>query len=96
MLWGGGHIDRHKWRRVNTGFGAICSVRILSLPCDLLHDNLYACVIQSTQERQLMLALQAYLQQNLEIQKSPPYLTARWPTQQISSLNFLGLFFFLS
>ena len=70
-------------------------LRTLSLlPCDSLRDNPCACVIKSTLERQLKLNEIAW--GGLSTKKyggyknSPPYVTARWPPQQISPLNFLG------
>ena len=78
-------------------FGAISQrdLCILSLPCDSRRITYIYAWFKSTQEKQLTLNWQNCLA-GLNYEKiwrynnSPPYVTARWPQQQIPPLNFLS------
>ena len=67
-------------------FGAICAH---------YHYRVIHCAITimrtwSTRERQLTLAWRAYSYEKIwRYNNSPPYVTVRWPLQQIPPLNFL-------
>ena len=78
------------------GFGAIIrrSLRTFSLSRNPLCDNLYVCVIKvrarkTTHAQQNCLAALA-MKKIQRYNNSPPYVTVRWPPQQIPPLNFLG------
>ena len=98
-LWGGGHTDCHVWRWVvipsdsGRSFGTICAYyryHMISLP----RNNICARVIQvhvgkgSSSLTKLLGGLS--YGKIRRYNNSPPYVTARWPPQQIPHLNFLG------
>ena len=97
-MWGGGHIDRHVWRWVIVpsdlarSFGAICTYyryRVIHRAITYMR-----AWFKSTLERQLTLnkiVWRTWLQKKIRrYNNSPPYVTARWLTQQIPPSNFLG------
>ena len=79
------------------GFGAIIrrDLRTLSLPHVSPRDNQYACAIwvhtgKATHAITTLFGGLSY-EKIWRYNNSPPYVTARWPPQQIPPLNFLGL-----
>ena len=75
------------------GFGAIIQRDLCILPHNSQRDNLYACIFKSTRERQLTFNKLAWRTNYEKIRwynNSPPYMTARWPPQQIPPLKFFG------
>ena len=78
------------------GFGAIIrhDVRTLSLPRDSSLNDQYACVIwvhagEATHAMVILFGGLSY-KKIRRYNNSPPYVTARWPPQQIPPKNFLG------
>ena len=77
-------------------FGAIIrrDLRTLSLPCDSLRDNQYVCMIWVHTEKATHALTKLFgglsYKKIRRYNNTPPYVTARWPTQQIPPLNFLA------
>ena len=103
-LWGGGHIIHHVWRRVIVplnlawSFGAICAhYHYRVIHCEITDMRAW---FESTQEKQLSLLTgltksfgRLSYKKIRWYNNSLPYMTARWPPQQIPPLNFLGVTF---
>ena len=91
-----GEISCRELARKPCGFGAIirCDLRTLSLPRDSTRDNLCVrdvspCGKGNSRSTKLLGGLS--YEKILRYNNSPPYVTARWPPQQIPPLNFLEL-----
>ena len=95
-LWGDGHIDQQVWRWVIVppdlvrSFGMICT----QYRYRVIHCTITLC-LRDLSPREKGNSRLTKLLDGLSYEKiqrynnSPPYVTARWPPQQIPPLNFL-------
>ena len=95
-LWGGGHVDCHIWRWVIVppdlarSFSAIYAhYRDHVIHCTITYVHAWCKSMQKRQSRLMKLFGGLRCEKIRWYNNSPPYVTARWPPQQIPPLNFL-------
>ena len=96
MLWGSGHIDCHlrRWVIVSSSLARLHSVwsAHIIVPHDSPRDNHYACMFSPRGIGNSRLLGGLSYEKIRRYNNSHPYVTARWPPQQIPPLNFLGFY----